>query len=66
MSTLHDILRDLDTTTMSTEEIFDHCTDAVPGCSVEEIAQALHEVGHEHMAHAEQLRKFKAGRDARP
>ena len=57
-------LRPVDTSTMNTAEVVMLCETAVPGCTVEEIIQALRQVAAEHMQEAEELRRYLLTRDA--
>ena len=55
-------IRPVDTGVMSTPEVVALCEAAQPDCTVDEIIQALQEVGEEHQREAERLRGLKATR----
>ena len=60
LKTLKAALRPVDTGSMSTPEVVALCEAAQPDCTVDEIIQALQEVGEEHQREAELLRRLNA------
>jgi hypothetical protein len=59
LEALKEALRHADTAAMTTSEVVDFCESRFPGCTVQEIARALEEVGDEQLRKAERLsRRF--------
>ncbi len=56
IATLKAALYPIDTSTMSTPSVVDLCEAALPGCTIDEIIQALKECAEEHYAEADALR----------
>jgi len=62
LAKLRDALRTVDTSTMTTAEVAEMCQQALPDCTIDEMATALRHVGAEHMKEADDLRRFQEGR----
>ena len=61
---LRDALYGVDTREMTTDEVVAFCSKTVPGCSLEEMIEALRDVGDRHHQEADQLLAFREMRKA--